>query len=80
MTEVWKGYHMCEHEYYVRLNLSNGFGGGYGGRETVELAYVSGHRAKSAANLEDARREFRRRYGRAGDFEILRDTCRLVHD
>lgn len=29
---------MCEREYYVRLNLSNGFGGGYGGRETVELA------------------------------------------
>ena len=62
----------------MRVNRSGAFGGGFGGVDLVEIEYDSVHRAKSAANLMDARAAFRRKYGYKGSAWVDPDTCRLV--
>lgn len=49
---------MYQRHYRVHVEQNGGLGGGYGGFTTTELYYESPHRAKSAANLEDARCAF----------------------
>ena len=71
---------MYPRTYCAHVEHNGGLGGGNGGITTTELYYESTHRAKSAANLEDARFAFRRKYGRAGTIEVLADTCVLVRE
>lgn len=64
--------------YRVWFTRNGGFGGGFGGVDNVEIEYDSVYRAKSAANLLDARAAFRRKYGYHGSICADPDTCELV--
>lgn len=70
---------MKPRHYRVCVNRNGAFGGGFGGVDVVEIEYDSAHRAKSAANLLDARAAFRRKYGYKGSVFVDPDTCRLVN-
>lgn len=69
---------MKTRHYRVCVNRNGAFGGGFGGVDVVEIEYDSVHRAKSAANLLDARAAFRRKYGYKGSAYVDPDTCCLV--
>lgn len=69
---------MRTRHYRICVNRNGGFGGGFGGVDVVEIDYESAHRAKSAANLLDARAAFRRKYGYKGSAYVDPDTCKLV--